>query len=33
MKVITLFENRTISKEYKNKHGLSLLKWLRMKSI
>lgn len=24
MKVITLFENRTISKEYKNKHGLSL---------
>jgi 7,8-dihydropterin-6-yl-methyl-4-(beta-D-ribofuranosyl)aminobenzene 5'-phosphate synthase len=24
MKVITLFENRTISKEFKNKHGLSL---------
>ena len=24
MKVITLFENRTISKDYKNKHGLSL---------
>jgi len=24
MKVITLFENRTISKEYKSKHGLSL---------
>jgi 7,8-dihydropterin-6-yl-methyl-4-(beta-D-ribofuranosyl)aminobenzene 5'-phosphate synthase len=24
MKVITLFENRTISKEYKNKHGLSV---------
>jgi 7,8-dihydropterin-6-yl-methyl-4-(beta-D-ribofuranosyl)aminobenzene 5'-phosphate synthase len=24
MKVTTLFENRTISKEYKNKHGLSL---------
>lgn len=24
MKITTLFENRTISKEYKNKHGLSL---------
>ena len=24
MKIITLFENRTVSKEYKNKHGLSL---------
>jgi 7,8-dihydropterin-6-yl-methyl-4-(beta-D-ribofuranosyl)aminobenzene 5'-phosphate synthase len=24
MKVVTLFENRTISKDYKNKHGLSL---------
>lgn len=24
MKIVTLFENRTISKEFKNKHGLSL---------
>lgn len=24
MRVITLFENRTVSREYKNKHGLSL---------
>lgn len=24
MKIVTLFENRTISKDYKNKHGLSL---------